>query len=113
MVHEDLVAHYASKIQSRDTNFGGWHTYSECNAYLDSLHVEYPDLISEKWSIGQSHEGRDLWTVRLSDNAGTDETGEPEILLDTMHHDPARSCPASSASCSPTTCAATTAPTPW
>ena len=86
VVHEDLVAHYASKVQRRDTNFGGWHTYSENIAYLDSLHTEYPTLISEKWAIGQSHEMRNIWAVRLSDNAGTDETGEPEILLDTMHH---------------------------
>ncbi|MBD3222093.1 hypothetical protein GF314_12710 [bacterium] len=86
VVHKDLVSHYASRIQNKDTNFGGWHTYSENIAYLDSLHAEYPDLISEKWSIGQSHEFRNIWAVRLSDNAGTDEAGEPEILLDTMHH---------------------------
>jgi hypothetical protein len=85
-VHEDLVAHYAAKIVNKDTNFGGWHTYSENIAYLDSLRAEYPTLISEKWSIGQTHEMRDIWAVRLSDNADLDEAGEPEILLDTMHH---------------------------
>ncbi len=86
VVHEDLVAHYASRIQNRDTNFGGWHTYSENAAYLDSLRTEYPHLISEKWSIGQTHESRHIWAVRLSDNPDVDESGEPEILLDTMHH---------------------------
>jgi hypothetical protein len=86
VVHKDLQAFYESRIERKDGNFGGWHTYSENIAYLDSLHTEYPDLISEKWSIGQSHQGRDIWAVRLSDNAGSDEAGEPEILLDTMHH---------------------------
>ncbi len=86
VVHKDLEAFYSSRIERKDTNFGGWHTYSENIAYLDSLHAEYPDLISEKWSIGWSHEGRNIWAVRLSDNAGTDEPDEPEILLDTMHH---------------------------
>jgi carboxypeptidase T len=86
VVHKDLVAHYQSRIVNKDTNFGGWHTYSENIAYLDSLRGEYPDLISAKWSIGQSHEMRHIWAVRLSDNPDVDEPGEPEILLDTMHH---------------------------
>ena len=85
-VHKDLSAHYAKRTAAKDGNFGVWHTWSQNIAYLDSLRTEYPDLISEKWSIGQSHEGRDLWCVRLSDNPDVDETGEPEILLDTMHH---------------------------
>jgi hypothetical protein len=85
-VHADLEAHYASRIVNKDTNFGGWHTYSENIAYLDSLRAEYPDLISEKWSIGQTWEMRHIWAVRLSDNPDVDESGEPEILLDTMHH---------------------------
>ena len=86
VVHKDLEAHYASRIQRKDTNFGGWHTYSENIAYLDSLRTEYPNLISEKWAIGQTHEMRNIWCVRLSDNPDVDESGEPEILLDTMHH---------------------------
>ena len=86
VVHKDLEAHYASRILNKDTNFGGWHTYSENIAYLDSLRTEYPDLISEKWSIGTTHELRHIWAVRLSDNPDVDEAGEPEILLDTMHH---------------------------
>jgi len=86
VVHQDLVGHYKSRIVNKDTNFGGWHTYSENIAYLDSLRTEYPDLISEKWSIGTTHMMRNIWCVRLSDNPDIDETGEPEILLDTMHH---------------------------
>lgn len=86
VVHADLVEFYASRIQNKDTNFGGWHTYSENIAYLDSLRTEYPHLISAKWSIGQTHELRNIWCVRLSDNPDIDEAGEPEILLDTMHH---------------------------
>lgn len=86
VIHEDLVSHYQSRITNKDTNFGGWHTYSENIAYLDSLYTEYPGLISEKWSIGTTHQNRDIWCVRLSDNADVDEIGEPEILLDTMHH---------------------------
>ncbi|MBE0565685.1 MAG: hypothetical protein IH621_07010 [Krumholzibacteria bacterium] len=86
IVHEDLTAHYASRIVDKDTSFGGWHTYSENIAYLDSLRTEYPQSISAKWSIGQSHEGRDIWCVRLSSDPDVDQTGKPEVLLMTMIH---------------------------
>jgi putative cell wall-binding protein len=36
-------------------------------------------------SIGRSHEGRELWIAKVSDNVGTDEA-EPEVLLDGGHH---------------------------
>ena len=82
-VHEDLSAFYAQR--SRGPNFGLFHTYSEAGEWLDQMHLDYPDVVSAKWSLGQSHEGRDIWCVRVSDNPEVDE-GEPEILFDGMHH---------------------------
>ena len=35
--------------------------------------------------IGASHEGRELWAVKISDNVGVDE-GEPEVLLTAGQH---------------------------
>ena len=35
--------------------------------------------------IGASHEGRELWAVKISDNVGADE-GEPEVLLTAGQH---------------------------
>jgi carboxypeptidase T len=86
IVHEDLAAHYAARIQDKNGNFGGWHTYSQNIAYLDSLRVEYPQQISEKWSIGLTHQGRDIWCVRLSSNPDVAQPDKPEILLITMLH---------------------------
>jgi len=83
-IHADLTAHYAAK--SRGPNFGLFHTYSEATDWLDVMHADHPDVVSAKWSIGTTHEGRDIWCVRVSDNPETDETGEPEILFDGMHH---------------------------
>ena len=65
--------------------YGIYHTWSETIAFVDSLHMLYPDIISEKWSIGQTLEGRDIWCFRISDNPEVDEN-EPEILFDAMHH---------------------------
>ncbi len=86
IVHDDLVAHYASRIINKNGNFGGWHTYSENSAYLDSLRVEYPQLISEKWSIGLSHQGNRIWCVRLSSDPDVAQPDTPEVLLITMIH---------------------------
>ena len=69
----------------KGSNFGIYHTYSESAAFLDSLHLLYPQVVSEKFSLGQSTEGRDIWAVRVSDNPDVDED-EPEILIDCLHH---------------------------
>ena len=80
---DDLEAHYAQR--SRGVGFGIFHTYSESAAFVDSLHLLYPDVVSEKWSIGQSLNGNDIWCFRVSDNPDVDED-EPEVCIDGMHH---------------------------
>lgn len=80
---DDLQTHYA--YPDKTTNFGIYHTYSESAAFVDSLRLLYPQVISQKWSLGQSHEGRNIWCFRVSDNPDLDED-EPEILIDGMHH---------------------------
>ncbi len=86
VVHEDLAAYYASRITSRDGgNFGLYHTYSENIAVVDSLRMLHPNLVSAKWSLGLTGQGRNIWAFRVSDNPDVDEN-EPEILLDAMHH---------------------------
>ena len=85
-VHEDLAAFYRSRLSDKGANFGLYHTYSEATQWLDDLHAQYPQVVSAKWSIGQSHEGRDIWCVRVSDNPEIDEPDEPEVEIDGLHH---------------------------
>ncbi len=84
VLQDDMALEYASRI--RGPNFGLFHTYSEATDWLDQLQLDHPDVVSAKWSLGTSHEGRDIWCVRVSDNPEVDEAGEPEILFDGMHH---------------------------
>ena len=84
----DLSAYYAGRYPV-GTTMGGCHTYSETMAALDSLANSYPNLVSPRFSIGESHEGRGLWAIKISDNPNIDED-EPEILIDGLHH--AREC---------------------
>ncbi|MEM8600047.1 MAG: M14 family zinc carboxypeptidase [Bacteroidota bacterium] len=64
---------------------GGFYSFDEVVAKLDQLRADFPDLITEKVSLGQSYEGRELWMVEVSDNPGVDE-GEPEVLYTALHH---------------------------
>jgi carboxypeptidase T len=65
----------------------GYFTYQEMLDQLDSMHQQYPDLITPRTPIeGETTiEGRDIFWVRLSDQASTDED-EPEVLHTALHH---------------------------
>jgi hypothetical protein len=83
ILSENMEADQA--FRDKGVGYGIYHTWSETVAFVDSLRLLYPAVISEKWSIGTTHEGRDLWAFRVSDNPDVDEN-EPEILIDAMHH---------------------------
>jgi hypothetical protein len=54
-------------------------------AFMDTLRMLYPNVVSQKWSLGQSHEGRDIWCFRVSDNPDVD-LNRPATLFDALHH---------------------------
>lgn len=66
------------------TGFEGYHDYAETTAVLRQVVDEHPAIVRLS-SLGLSHEGRDLWAVKISDNVATDEN-EPEILMDSLQH---------------------------
>ena len=74
------------------TNFslgsmGGYFTYAEMLANLDSMASKYPNLITVKRGIpgGVTIEGDSILFVKISDNPTIDET-EPEALYTALHH---------------------------
>ncbi|MBU8869972.1 MAG: hypothetical protein KOO60_03745, partial [Gemmatimonadales bacterium] len=83
ILEPDMEDAYAGPDKAE--GFGIYHTFPENIAFVDSLHLLYPDVISQKWSIGKSVMNQDLWCFRVSDNPEIDEI-EPEILIDGMHH---------------------------
>jgi len=98
VVVPDLMAHHAAALAQHpviqtDTltppigqgAMGGHYTLTEMESILDDFHSNYPSLCSQKVSIGQSIEGRELWMVKISDNVSVDEP-EPEVLYDALHH---------------------------
>ncbi len=62
----------------------GFHTYAEMAAEVAAAAADHPSIV-QRFSIGTSHQGRQLWAVKISDNVATDEN-EPEVLFDGLHH---------------------------
>lgn len=65
-------------------SMGGFYTLAEMNAEMDQLVSSFPGIV-EKFSIGNSVEGRPIWCIKISDNVASDE-GEPEILYLGLQH---------------------------
>ena len=65
---------------------GGFLTIDQAMEHLDNMAEQYPELISPRSVLNyETHNGRNLYWVRLSDNPNTNEN-EPEILYSGMHH---------------------------
>jgi carboxypeptidase T len=94
VVVEDLASYYHQRMSPVPENalgfgygsMGGFYTLAEVNQQLDSMHLLYPSLITARESIGVSVEGRTMWAAKISDNAGVNESGEPEVLYTALHH---------------------------
>ncbi|MGB2803918.1 MAG: M14 family zinc carboxypeptidase, partial [Candidatus Zixiibacteriota bacterium] len=84
VVHEDLVAFYQSRLEVTK-DMGGYHTYSEVLAVLDSMHTLYPTITTDKMDIGHSLEDSIIWAFKISDNPGVDED-EPEVFFNSLIH---------------------------
>jgi len=61
-----------------------YHTYAEMVAEITQAAADHPDIVQLS-VIGQSIEGRDIYAVKISDNAASDEA-EPEVLLFALTH---------------------------
>lgn len=64
---------------------GGNLKYSEVVAKLDSMRLQYPNLISAKFSIGTTIENRTQWCVRVTKNPNA-PTGRPEVYFHAIIH---------------------------
>jgi Zinc carboxypeptidase/Immune inhibitor A-like, MAM domain/Dockerin type I domain len=84
VIHEDLTLFYQSRLDP-DKSMGGYHTFSEIEAYIDSLVLGHPDIVSSKLSIGLTIEGRNIWAIKISDNPNIDED-ETEVLFTAAMH---------------------------
>ncbi len=66
-------------------SMGGYYTFAEIEADLDEMFSLFPNLITQKFSIGTSIEGRTMWAVKISDNPNISES-EPAVGFDALVH---------------------------
>ncbi|MFN3875408.1 MAG: M14 family zinc carboxypeptidase [Flavobacteriales bacterium] len=66
-------------------SMAGFFTLEEIEGQLDAMRAAFPQLISQKATIGTSHEGRPIHMVRLSSEADQD-LDRPELLYTALHH---------------------------
>jgi carboxypeptidase T len=57
----------------------------EIEILVKNFNARFPDL-TKLISIGKSLEGRDIWAIKISDNANVNENSEPAVLFNSMHH---------------------------
>jgi hypothetical protein len=61
-----------------------YHTYDEMVTELFQIAADHSS-ITDLTSIGKSYEGRDIWSMKISDNAQVEED-EPEVIIYALHH---------------------------
>ena len=69
---DDMTAFYRSRLDPSRA-MGGYRTLSEIGLVLDSIYNAHPEIVTAKWSIGNSIEGRPIWVMKISDNPNIDE----------------------------------------
>ncbi len=69
-------------------SMGGYLTYSELLSELDDMRNLFPNLITAKTPISTTltHENREIYWLRISDNPDVDENEEPEVLYVSLIH---------------------------
>ena len=74
-----------------NNSYAGFYKYQDMLDALDAMKAQYPNLITVKTPIGpngnpyQTHEGRPIYYVKISDNPATAEA-EPKTLYTAIHH---------------------------
>jgi carboxypeptidase T len=75
-----LVYHaYDFTGTSNIPGFGEWE-FRSLKDDLFALAEQYPQIV-QVISLGQSHEGREIWAIKLSDDVSTEDPTEPDTLF--------------------------------
>jgi len=64
---------------------GGFYTLAEINAELDTMYLQYPNIVTQKFSVGLSIENRPIYAVKISDNPNVNES-EPQVHMNALIH---------------------------
>ncbi len=82
---ENLEAHYASRLDGELDDMGGYPTADEVYVWMWGLIEDHPDLVSYPETIGETYEGRPIYSFMVSDNPDQDED-EVELYINAAIH---------------------------
>jgi carboxypeptidase T len=84
----ERMATVRRRLRARAADFptadSAYHNYAEMSAELAALANANPTRV-QRFSLGTSYQGRDIWAVKVSDNVTVDEN-EPEVLFTANQH---------------------------
>ncbi|GLW92920.1 M14 family metallopeptidase [Actinokineospora globicatena] len=80
-ISADRGAAAPADFPSADSNY---HNYAEMTAVINKAVTDHPGIIT-KQVVGKTYENRDIFAIKISDNAATDED-EPEVLFTAHQH---------------------------
>ncbi|MFC1627807.1 M14 family zinc carboxypeptidase [Gemmatimonadota bacterium] len=88
--HEDAEAWFASRLDASlgPGSMGGYYTLAEVLAKMDEFSATWPDIISPRFSVGTSLEGRDIWAFIVSDAPvpGSPDLSRPAVFYNALTH---------------------------
>lgn len=83
--HPLLSRNYPVPYEFEIGSMGGFCTWEEFQAHLDYMYATYPNLVSQKVSLGQTDEGRSVFMVKITGTSNRKDP-KPQVLYTGMHH---------------------------
>lgn len=82
-----MVSDYKAHLQGElSPHRHAYQSYEQISAELTSLAEAFPDK-AQKVSLGKSHEGREIWALRVSSDVTSDQTAKkPGLVITGTHH---------------------------
>lgn len=87
LLNDIIVTPSAFVVQTGSPNLGGYYTYAQMVTAIENLYNTYsPSGLVDTFHIGLSVQNRIIYAIKISDNAATDESGEPEVFFQGVQH---------------------------
>jgi carboxypeptidase T len=85
--HSRIVSDYKNHLQGKmPESIDAYKTYEELGAQMDAMVEKYPGK-AQKISLGKTHEGRDIWALKVSSDVNSEATkGKPAVVVTGVHH---------------------------
>ncbi len=80
-----LVVTVGPASAAEPAGFAYFHTYAENEAVINNVVAAHPN-IAQKFSIGSSYEGRQIWAIKLTQNVNGPTNGKPEVMINGLMH---------------------------